>query len=380
MIDSTPAASGAVVDQRAAGTPQPVVEADAGGEAEEPREDALTQPSQGTRPMTLEREQVLAGPEDRFDALTNRRQVRTAAGFVGASGAHHRGAQISDCGRELTPGVTLVADEHFAAAASTTLEQFEADLALVARGRRQSERSGRTVRRAERVQAQTPEPARVSGAVAVAGHVREGRTLDRLPAAAALDGGRVDEQQFVARARALLREVGHEPLDRIDEATTALVVAGLAGQLREEMDEPLAGDRQEAPVGRDAHDRLGHAERDQLGIGDLPAGVRSRLWQKIVGCAINHGAESVEVGVHRGLQADGDLGTVGFGLSALLSLDRRNLVESIIYRPGQWLASFYHVCSSLAAVLGESLESLFGEAEAEHALRVLAEDRANVKK
>ena len=44
--------------------------------------------------------------------------------------------------------------------------------------------------------------------------------------------------------------------------------------------------------------------------------------KKVVGCAINDGAESVEVGVHRGLRADGVLGTVGFGLSALLSLDR----------------------------------------------------------
>ncbi len=54
------------------------------------------------------------------------------------------------------------------------------------------------------------------------------------------------------------------------------------------------------------------------------------LWQEIVGCAIDDGAESVEVGVHRGLRADGVFGTVGFGLSALLSLDRLNLVESII--------------------------------------------------
>ena len=35
MIDSTPTASGAVVDQRSARSPQPVVEADAGRQAEE---------------------------------------------------------------------------------------------------------------------------------------------------------------------------------------------------------------------------------------------------------------------------------------------------------------------------------------------------------
>ena len=87
---------------------------------------------------------------------------------------------------------------------------------------------------------------------------------------------------------------------------------------------------QEAAVARDAHDRLGRAEGDHLGVGEPAPGVPPCLWQEIVGCAINDRAESVEVGVHRGLQADGDLGTVGFGLSALLSLGRANLVESII--------------------------------------------------
>ena len=87
---------------------------------------------------------------------------------------------------------------------------------------------------------------------------------------------------------------------------------------------------EEPAVGGDAHDRLGHAEGDHLGVGDPAAGVTPGLWQKVVGCAINHGAESVEVGVHRGLRADGVFGTVGFGLSASHSLDRFNLVESII--------------------------------------------------
>ena len=96
------------------------------------------------------------------------------------------------------------------------------------------------------------------------------------------------------------------------------------------MAEALARDREEPAVGGDAHDRLGDAEGDDLGVGDAPASIGPRLWQEIVGCAINDRAESVEVGVHRGLQADGDLGTVGFGLSALLSLDGANLVESII--------------------------------------------------
>jgi hypothetical protein len=131
-------------------------------------------------------------------------------------------------------------------------------------------------------------------------------------------------------AGALAGEDAEQPLDRVCEPATPLEVGRLAGQAREEMDEPPTRHRQEAAVRRNAHDRLGDAERDHLGIGDPPAGVASGDWQEIVGCAIDDSAESVEVGVHRGLRADGDLGTVGFGLSALLSLDTANLVESII--------------------------------------------------
>lgn len=90
----------------------------------------------------------------------------------------------------------------------------------------------------------------------------------------------------------------------------------------------------EPAVGRDAHDCLVDAERDQLGIGDLPPGIELGFWQKVVGCAIDGGAESAPVGIHRGLRADdGVLRTVGFGPSALLTLDRLDLVASITRRP-----------------------------------------------
>src|SRR5665811_365762 len=76
---SASAASGAVVDKGTTGSSQPVVEADAGCEAEEAREEALTQPGDGARPVALEGEEVLAGPEDRLDALADGGEVRTVA-------------------------------------------------------------------------------------------------------------------------------------------------------------------------------------------------------------------------------------------------------------------------------------------------------------
>src|SRR5665811_738527 len=122
MIDSTPAASGAVVDEGTARSPQPMVEADAGRQAEEAREDALAQPGHGARPVALQGEQVLAAPEDRLDALADGGQVGTVAGFVLAHRAHDEGAHLGDRGRETPPGVALVTDEHRAAAVATPQE------------------------------------------------------------------------------------------------------------------------------------------------------------------------------------------------------------------------------------------------------------------
>jgi hypothetical protein len=114
-------------------------------------------------------------------------------------------------------------------------------------------------------------------------------------------------------------EYADEPLDRLGEAGSGLVETGLLGQLREEIAKALASDGEEAAVGGDAHDRLGDAQRRDLGVGDSPPGISGLLRQEIVCRAINDGAESVEVGVHRGLSVDGCFSTVDFGLSALKS-------------------------------------------------------------
>ncbi|MQA75715.1 MAG: hypothetical protein GEU88_15470 [Solirubrobacterales bacterium] len=95
------------------------------------------------------------------------------------------------------------------------------------------------------------------------------------------------------------------------------------------MPKPLASDREEAAVRGNAHDRRGDAEGDDLGVGDVAAPVRAWLRQEIVGGAINRDAESVEVGVHRGLSVDGAVNTVAFGLSASDPLNTGIPVESI---------------------------------------------------
>jgi hypothetical protein len=50
--------------------------------------------------------------------------------------------------------------------------------------------------------------------------------------------------------------------------------------------------------------------------------------KRIVGCAVDDRAESVEVGVHRGLWVDGDQCGADLGLSASLSCRMSRFVES----------------------------------------------------
>src|ERR671922_263846 len=128
MVDS--ARLGAVVDECTAGAPELVVEGDRGGPAEA-REDAFAQSGERAGAVAFEREQVFAGPEDRLDALADRRQMRAGAGFVLAARSDDRGAALADGGGELAPGVALVAQQRLAAAAPAALQQHQADVAFV---------------------------------------------------------------------------------------------------------------------------------------------------------------------------------------------------------------------------------------------------------
>jgi hypothetical protein len=170
----------------------------------------------------------------------------------------------------------------------------------------------------------------MGGAVAVVGGVGQSRAAGRLERAGALHRGRVDQQQVVVEAGGPGGEDAHQPLDRLAQTGSPLVEARLRGQLGEEMAKAPAGDGEEPTVRRDAHDRLGDTERGDLGVGDPAAGVPGPGGQEIVRRAINDGAESVEVGVHRGLSVDGCFSTVDFGLSASNPLPTGNPVESTI--------------------------------------------------
>ena len=80
--------------------------------------------------MAFEGEEVFAGPEDRFDPLADRREVRTApcSSCGGDAGSWRRAGRP---GLKLAAGVALVADHDLTAGESAALQQHQPDLALV---------------------------------------------------------------------------------------------------------------------------------------------------------------------------------------------------------------------------------------------------------
>jgi hypothetical protein len=170
----------------------------------------------------------------------------------------------------------------------------------------------------------------MTAGIAITGDIGQSRALGGLHRTAAFDGGRVEEKKVVVCAGTLGAEDAEEPFDGPREAGSALVIGVLSRKNGEQMSDLTAGGPQEAPVRGDAHEHLGDGQGDDLGVARSAAGVPPPLWQKVIGCAINNGAEGVQVGVHRGLQADDVLDTVGFGPSASNPFTSAMFVASII--------------------------------------------------
>jgi hypothetical protein len=116
----------------------------------------------------------------------------------------------------------------------------------------------------------------------------------------------------------------------VGQTAATLEIRGLGRDDREQVGKSLPRDLEEPPIARDPHDRLGNAERDDLRVCDHATGVPWRFGQEIVSSAINHGAEKVEVGVHRGLLVDGVFSTADFDLFTQNPWNTAKAVESII--------------------------------------------------
>jgi len=328
MIDSTPLP--VVVDQGPAGTTQLVVEADAGGQTHKALQNPFLEAFESASSVTLQGEDVFAGPEDRFDALPDGSQMRTFSRLVFALGSGHRSLQVLDRSGELPARVPFVAQEGFVSLPSAASKEFQPDLPLIPFGRAIGKGSRSPICREDGVQPDAPEVAGVACTISVVTEVGKGRPKRRLPAPCALDRCGVDEQEVVSETGALLAEYDQEPVKNGSESAPALEIAGLTGDDGEQMGKGPLRPLKEAPIGGLSHDGLSHGQGDDLSIGRLAPGVSLPLWQKIIGCAINKGAEGVEVGVHRGLLVDGVSDTADFGPSASNPFCTGIFVESII--------------------------------------------------
>lgn len=80
-----------------------MVETHTGGQAEEARKEAFSEPVQGAGPVPLQGEQIFAGPEDGLDAPADGGEMRTLSEFVFSFRPHDDGPQALDSFGELLP-------------------------------------------------------------------------------------------------------------------------------------------------------------------------------------------------------------------------------------------------------------------------------------
>ena len=274
-----------------------VVEADAGGETQEALQYALFEAVNGAGPMPFQGEDILAGSKDGFDALPKRGQMRSLSRLVFAFGPDQGGLKILDRRSELPARIALVGKEDLPTLTPAALKEFKADLAFVPLGRAEGVGAGSAVQGKHGMQAYPPEVAGVTRTVPVVTEVGKSGAKHRLPASLTLDRRRVDKQEIIVETGALLAQDDEQPLKDRGEPAPALEIARLAGDDGKQVGKRFPCPLKETPVRGDAHDGLRDGQGDDLGVGGSPTDVSLLLWQKIIGCAINEGAEGVEVGV-----------------------------------------------------------------------------------
>ena len=118
--------SGGVAGEGSAWAAELVVECDRGGECCEACGEADTEVLQGASAVTLEGEDVLAGPEDALDALAYRCEVRTAPGLVLRRGRMIFASRVGEFSFEVFATEVLIADQdqRLAGLALTTLDEL----------------------------------------------------------------------------------------------------------------------------------------------------------------------------------------------------------------------------------------------------------------
>lgn len=223
------------------------VEVDCCAERDDAGEDAGAEAGGRFGEVALEAERVLQRLHDRLDALPDPADLRLGAvGFVGAAGSDDERLQVVDGLLELTPGEAFVAEDELSAK-RLALEQGEPGIALGRVGGDEVEVDDRSIRAGEEHEPHAPEEARMRGRVAEAAVGSELRVVDGVCALAAGKRGRVEQQERVLEAGKLAGDRPPESDELGGKRAATLVVGRLGGQVREEVAQAPAGDRQEAP-------------------------------------------------------------------------------------------------------------------------------------
>src|SRR5215211_4764654 len=309
MTDSVCRGSVDVVDEVAAGGvvesgfPELTAVPDASGEGK----DALTDP----RPHSLgdvsavlfERELAFEGVVDRLDPLADAAELAESRLLVSAVGADERRVEGGDGLLELGAGEAFVADDDLAAGEQSALagaiEHRRGDVALGLVGGRQAEADRHPVGGAQQVQPQPPEVPRMRGAVAVGGPAGQLRAFARLARLAARHRSGIKQAQPIAERWRDPDQLLDGQADLRRERSEPLVVAGLLGDVREQMRELAAREPQEPSLGMALQQDLRDRERDELGVDDpWASSCTASGRQEIIHQHIKCGEKVVEVGEH----------------------------------------------------------------------------------
>src|SRR6266545_3235131 len=239
----------------------PIVVPDGGGEGQDALPDADDDAGGGVAAVGFEVELAFEGVVDRLDDL--------AQGFEEA-GAGTFGLALAGRAQQVQPGrgeggfevaavVVLVRDQDLSwsvpgqGGVGEDVQQYQAFVGFGA-GQRGPDRQA--VQGAQQVQPQTPEVARMAGAVAVLGEAGQVRALGRLAGAATLNRGRVGDPHVVGEQAGVAAQNTDQPADRASQLAQPLVVARLLRQIRKQRTQVSAGIAQPPSLAGEPQQRL----------------------------------------------------------------------------------------------------------------------------
>ena len=129
------------------------------------------------------------------------------------------------------------------------------------------------------------------------------RALDRLAGLAAGQRGGVQQPEPIAPRRRADRQVTQRQHHQVGGSPQALVVAGLAGQIGEQVPQPGLGEPQPVAFRAGPEQDLGNRQTDQLGVAELGPPARAEPWTKqLIDGDVQCDDEVVETGVHEASQ------------------------------------------------------------------------------